>query len=249
MESSTGRGREPGRPNVNRRAVLALAAYAGSVALLLTPVYEPLTQGRDDSWAIAIAVGCAHVGVAVGVARIWVLALPVGLSLALFFASGGEALSWLLLFFAMPVLIVVTFLGWGAGRVLRESALTTAAAVAFLVAAAPAVWAALETVRRDKPLPDRVQASLPLRTSLGNLCPNSGTAGDTRFERQSVALLRELDRRPYRLVTYTYYYSDEPEEEKEITVRELAEEQLSDLDSGGDNCAPELQRRLRDALD
>jgi hypothetical protein len=57
-----------------------------------------------------------------------------------------------------------------------------------------------------------------------------------------------LRRRPDRLVTYTYYYSDDPEERRDITIRELAEEQLEDIESNGPDCDPELERRIRAAM-
>ncbi len=49
-------------------------------------------------------------------------------------------------------------------------------------------------------------------------------------------------------MTYTYHYSDDPDERRDITIRELAQEQLHDLELGGRRCAPDLQRRLRAAL-
>jgi hypothetical protein len=37
-------------------------------------------------------------------------------------------------------------------------------------------------------------------------------------------------------MTYTHHFSDEPEERRDITVRELAEEQLKDIESNGPDC-------------
>jgi hypothetical protein len=58
-------------------------------------------------------------------------------------------------------------------------------------------------------------------------------------------LVRELRRRPNDLVTYTYFSEEEAPERRDITVRELAEEQLKDMDAA---CSPALQDRVRWAL-
>jgi hypothetical protein len=96
-----------------------------------------------------------------------------------------------------------------------------------------------------------VEARLPIELSSGNLCPDAETPVDVERDvrARAEALIIELGRRPNELVTYTYYDAHGPDdEEREITIRELAEEQLADLDSGGD-CAPELRRRIRAAMD
>ena len=54
---------------------------------------------------------------------------------------------------------------------------------------------------------------------------------------------------PHHTVTRTVYYSDGGgEDTEEITIRQLAEEQLSDLETGGPGCDPQLKRRLRAAF-
>jgi hypothetical protein len=45
-----------------------------------------------------------------------------------------------------------------------------------------------------------------------------------------------------------YYYSNDPEERRDITIRELAEKQLKDIESNGPDCEPELERRIRAAM-
>ena len=99
-------------------------------------------------------------------------------------------------------------------------------------------------------MPAAVQSELPTEESLGNLCPGASTSPQLErdIRRRADVLIRELRRRPDHLVTYTYYYSDEPEERRDITVRKLAEEQLADIASGGPHCAPELERRIRAAM-
>lgn len=63
-------------------------------------------------------------------------------------------------------------------------------------------------------------------------------------------LLRELRERPNHTVTYTFEWAHDGDEVREITVRELAEISLDDLEHGDarDRCAPEVRRRLRAAL-
>jgi hypothetical protein len=61
-------------------------------------------------------------------------------------------------------------------------------------------------------------------------------------------LIVELRRRPNDLVTDTFYYADGSEERRDITIRELAEQQLESLQNGGRACAPKLMQRLQAAL-
>lgn len=121
---------------------------------------------------------------------------------------------------------------------------------AFACALIPVSWAGIENARRAtaEHVPDAVEAQLPTDESLGNLCPDAETPRKItrRLKHQIEVLIRELDRHPGWLVSYVYYYSDDPPERKNITVRELAEEQLKDLETGG-NCVRALQRRIRDA--
>src|SRR5918997_5441274 len=99
------------------RAALGLAAYAALVASLATPLYDPLTSGRDDWWALLALVGVVHLGLGVAVGRWWTLALPVVASIAAFLLGGAEGLAWLALFAAMPVLGGLTALGVALRRV------------------------------------------------------------------------------------------------------------------------------------
>lgn len=116
------------------------------------------------------------------------------------------------------------------------------AAAAFALALMPVSWGALEMTKRATAphVSARVQANLPTKESLGNLCPGTETPRNEikRLRRQGNNLIRELRRQPNALVSYVYYWSDEPPETKDITVRELAEEQLSSLTSADQNCVP-----------
>jgi hypothetical protein len=102
-------------------------------------------------------------------------------------------------------------------------------------------------------LPLDVQEQLPLDVSFGNLCPGAGTPGHLRrdLRMRAEVLLRELHNRPDYLVTYTLYTEEEGPLPEDITVRELAERQLLDLREGGSDygdCAPDIQRKLEEAL-
>jgi hypothetical protein len=243
--------REQTRPPVSRRAAIALAIYIALVATMFTSLYEPLTEGRDDSWAVAVLFFAAHVALGAGVDRWWALAFPVVVTVVAFFADGAEGLSWLILWFGLPIGLVAVGLGLATVAVLpRRADLVTMLAVA--VACLPVAWGALETARRATAphVSAKVQSSLPTKESLGNLCAGAETPRSItkRLRRQGDNLIRELRRQPNALVSYVYYWSDEPAETKDITVRELAHEQLGDLTSGGDNCAPDLQRRIRARL-
>lgn len=61
-------------------------------------------------------------------------------------------------------------------------------------------------------------------------------------------MVKLLRRRPNHLVTYTYYYEEGDDERRHITIKELAEEQLKDLEDGGPGCAPKLKRQIQAAL-
>jgi hypothetical protein len=90
-----------------------------------------------------------------------------------------------------------------------------------------------------------VQRSLPVDYSLGNLCPGAETpqALERRISATADALIRELHRRPDDLVTYTFYSEESDPETRDITVRQLAEEQVSALD-----CNPRLKHRIQAAM-
>lgn len=241
---------QPG-PSRSRRALIALVIYVALMASLATPLYEPLTQGQDDSWAIAVLFVAAHLGLGAAVLRWWALLVPIVVTAGAFVADGGEGLSWLILWFGMPVGLLAVALGWGAATVLRRHA-DVVVAVAFVVALVPVGWGILDTTKRATAphVSPQVQANLPTKETLSNLCPDAEIPAHVsrRLRRQGDHLVRELDRQPNALVSYVFYWSDQPAETKDITVRELAQEQLQDLNSGGDNCAPDLQRRIRARL-
>ena len=121
----------------------------------------------------------------------------------------------------------------------------------FALAALPVLWAAAATAERGEHVPASLERQLPIEASLGNLCPGAESDPEfvRRLRRQTGVLIRELERRPDDLVTYTYYDAHSADEDRrEITIRELAEEQLADIESGGPRCVPELERRIRAAL-
>lgn len=86
----------------NRRVGIVLAAYVVLVGSVFTPLYEPFTIGRDDSWAILVLLGCAHLALGFGVARTWVLVLPVVVAVLGFVVNGSEGLAWPILVFGLP---------------------------------------------------------------------------------------------------------------------------------------------------
>ena len=227
------------------RAGLGLAAYAALAASLATPLYDPLSSGEQDWWALLVLLAFAHLGLGAAVGRWWALVLPVALSVALFLLGGAEDLAWLALFFGAPAMVACTAIGLALRRVRWSPA------ALFAVAALPALWSSAETTRRGEHVPASLERRLPIRLSLGNLCPDASTPPrlSRRLRRQTDVLIRELERRPDDLVTFTYYDAHSADDDRrEITIRELTQEQLADLETGGRNCAPDLQRRIRAAL-
>jgi len=233
---------------MDRKAVVGLAIYALLLASLVTPLYEPVSSG-DDWWAGLVLLAATHAGLGAAVQRAWVLALPVAVAVVAFLASGADGLAWLTLIAGAPVLVGFTAAGWALGRAWARRRGAVALGL-FAVALLPVAWAAIETSQRGPHVPASVQRELPTKLSLGNLCPGaeSDPAVERDVRRSAEVLIRELRRRPDDLVTYTFYFSDDPEERRDITIRQLAEEQLDDIESGGPNCIPELERRIRAAM-
>ena len=108
-------------------------------------------------------------------------------------------------------------------------------------------------------LPQSLQEQLPVELYLSNLCPSAETPPRLlrMLRRQANVLLRERERRPDWLLTYTFYFENSEPDTHDITVRQLAELQLQDLKTGdelereltGRPCEPGLIRRLEEALD
>jgi hypothetical protein len=222
-------------------AVVAYAALVGALAAQPPGIY-------DELWTPLALFAVAHLGLGWAVARAWALLLPVTLAVAVFLVAGATDLDWLILILGMPVMVAVTGVGLLIGR-RTEQRLPVAVGLGALALLA-AAWTAFQWTDRGPHVPASVQRSLPTDVSLGNLCP--GAESDREFEadvrRRAEVLIRELRANPDHVVTYTFYDAHGPDEELEITVRDLAEEQLADIESGGPDCAPELERRIRDAM-
>ena len=205
----------------------------------------------DEWWAGLVVLAATLVGLGVAIPRPWVFALPVVLSVGVFLASGAAGLAWLTLIVGAPVLVAFTAAGWAIGRAWPRRRRPDRARALRRRAGAGGTGAAIETSQRGPHVPASVQRELPTKLSLGNLCPGAESSPEVEREvrRSAEALIRELRRRPDDLVTDTVYYSDDPEELRDITIlRELAEEQLEDIESNGPNCVPELERRIRAAM-
>lgn len=240
-----------------------LVAYVVLVGSLATSLYDPLSDGRDDSWALLVLLAGAHLGLGVVVRRAWVLLLPGALTVTGFVIAGGEGLAWLILMFEGPAVIAVTALGWLLGRRLGRHAAPVAVA-AFVLAAFPGVWAALESAERGPALSSRARRDLP--TGAYTLVQDLCSIGDSRFDRsyfrgarrrarrEFAALERGLRSRPNAVVAVRFVPADSPgTETREITVRELAETHLQGAEPTGlaeeEACYRSGRARLQRALD
>lgn len=223
-------------------AVVAVVAYAALVAALAT-----VPPGSED-WPALILLLVAHVGLGWAVARAWTLLLPAVLCLGAFLAAGAGGLDWLVLFLALPILVAVTAVGLLLGRKAGARRPIAFGLVALALVAVSST--AFQWVNRGPHVPPSVQRELPTDISLGNLCPGAATPADVERDvrRRAEALIRELRRNPDHVVTDTQYFAHGGEERRDITIRDLAEDQLADIESGGPNCAPELERRIRAAM-
>jgi len=56
---------------LSARAWITASVYVLVVFLTTTSIYEPLQQGRDYSWLVAIGLVGAHVALGAGVGRRW----------------------------------------------------------------------------------------------------------------------------------------------------------------------------------
>lgn len=226
----------------------ALAAYAAVVGAAFTPLYDPLELGRDDSVWILVGLAAAHVGAGAALRHPRALLLPLPVA-ALSVALSDYGLELIFALIACFAGFLAIAIGWGIAQFADRLRAGAAAVLAFAVAFVPWVWGAVETIGRlDSPhAPPSLEAQLPDdQTDVAAVCGHVEPEYAAEVRTKVEALFRQLRANPDLLVTYTYVYSDEPSETYEITVRELAEEQLDDLEAN-DEC-PELQRRLRDAI-
>lgn len=228
-------------------ARLGLVTYVLLIASLATPLYGPYATA-DETWVPTVVIVAAHAVLGLSVRRWLVLVLPVAFALAAFLLSGAQGLAWLILFFGAPALIAIVAIAMAIGKLSGQHARGVMLAVLGM-GLLPAAGAAALAIRHGPHVPDHVQAQLPTEISLGNLCAGDEIppAIERDIRRRARVLLRELRLRPDHLATYTFYYADDPEERRDITIRALARLQLEDLESGGD-CDRELERRIRDEL-
>jgi hypothetical protein len=235
---------------LERRAIIACGVFVVLTATLLTNIYDGLDRGEDQTWLLVVLAVGATLGLGALSRRAWSLAGPVVLCCA-FIANAASDLAWLIVLFAGPVLLVAALVGWLIGRFGGRAGIGVGVA-AFGAACVVPVIGIVDTVQREsRPrLPERAAARLPLDVSLGNLCDSAGS--DPGFyrdvERRAEALIDELHRRPDHIVTVTVYYAHGGgEDEENLTVRELAEEELHDLEIGG--CRKKLRQQLRDGIE
>jgi hypothetical protein len=235
--------------------MVAFAVYAVLVGAAISPLFDPFFSGRDDSWTVAVTIGCAQFGLAIFLRSWWSFAVPVGLCAAIFVVGGARASDVYGLIVWLPALLVINAIGLVVARAVEQRSGTVAVAL-FVLAAGPVAGATVETISRSDAshLPVAVQKQLPSGGNLNGLCgPVEETARDNRRDLQYRArvLLREVRRHPDSIVTVTDVDADDASEHRrDLTVRELTEEELNSLDEGAGypNCQPDLRRSLRAAL-
>jgi hypothetical protein len=195
----------------------------------------------------------AHLGLGIAVARRWAVALPCtlcALLIASFVVRGDTTgLDWIFVFLLVPALAAVTAIGVAIGRRLSSRRLAVAAGC-YAVALLPTVWGTIETLERGPHVSPALQAQLPTFASFANLCGDGETRPELerRLRASAAVLIRELRRRPNDLVTYTHYSEEGPDENRDIAVRELAEEQLGDMHNAGGACPPGFDAAIRAAM-
>lgn len=239
---------------LNARSWITASVYVLVVFLTTTSIYEPLQQGRDDSWLVVLGLVGAHVALGAGVGGPVAIVLAIGVValVTLIWAPGYAVVGFMLFFAALAAALA------GLGILLARLRSTTAIAIVGFMAVVPgAAWGLAETVKRANApqVPVALEKRLPTEERLGSLCVGAATPKRVRvrLEAQAETLIREVERRPDWLVPYTYYFSEgEDVQHRRITIRELAEEQLNSLEASGletdPECRPDLQERLRAVL-
>jgi hypothetical protein len=229
----------------------ALAVYAVVVGSYFTTLYDPLDSGEDDGWAIDLALAAVHVGVGAALRspRAMLLSVPVAVAGILTSDSALEGVGAVVGSVLGAGLIAA---GWGLAELAGRSRFGAAAVAVGGLAPALVVWtvAAAQTAERsDSPhASPSLEARLPNPyDNLSDVCGKVEPEYAARLRRKAAVLIRELRDRPDLLVTVTYTYSEVPSETREITVRELAEEKLADMDEHGGPC-PEVERPLREGV-
>lgn len=231
---------------MDRTRALALVAYTALMGSLVTPLYEPLSAGRDDSWAVLALIAAAHLGLGAVLRRAWMLTLPLLVVTAGFVLGGAGGLAWLIVLFGTPLLVGATALGWLLGHVAGRRAVGVAVA-AFVIAVAPAAWAVSESTRREQHVSAREQRELPtlayvlvqdlcFRTDSGSgrLFAEAVEAGRRRARRQFDALARSMRAHPHAVVTARFVPSDAPgTQTQQLTIRELAETHVDGAELDG----------------
>ena len=230
----------------------ALAVYAVVVGSYFTTLYDSLEPGEDDTWAISLALVAVHLGTGAALRSARALLLPVAVAvIGILMSDGG----WEAVGAVVGSVLGVSLLtaGWGLAALAGRVRFGPAAVTAVGLAPALVVWtvAAVQTIdRSDSPhAPPSLEARLPNPYDrLSDVCGKVEPEYAARLRRKTDVLIRELRNRTELLVTVTYTYSEVPSETREITVRELAEEKLDDMDEHGGPC-PEVERPLRQALE
>jgi hypothetical protein len=234
---------------MSHRTLLILALYGALLITLLTPLYDPLTTGTDQTWAILLVPAAAQVGLGASIGTKSMFVAPVAACLLLALAAGDPVESVLILVIGLPAALALTALGRAMGAALKDKWGIVATA-AFAVALAPVAWAAGETIKRSTAPhePEAVQKQLPRGgTDLSGLChPHAWTPAErAHAEHKLDVLVRELNLHPDWLVPYTYYLEDPSGTEvKDLTVQEVAQETLRGLDR---RCV-RLRERIERAL-
>lgn len=206
--------------------MIALAVYAALLLLTATPLFHPLV---DDEWPVVVVYLCATIYVGAAIGRLWIMlvGIPVG---AVVWLASESTYAILLVLIVAPILCVAGLVGVALSRV------PWVRTIALALALAPFVVAVVEHIGRGDHVTPELQRGLPVGT-FTDVCDRERTG--PRIE----TLIRELERRPRDLVTYTYEFSDGPDVTRDITLRELADEIIEDLEAA--HCREDLAVQLR----
>jgi hypothetical protein len=194
-----------------------------------------------------MAFALAHVAIGLAFGLPGLAAAAISTVLVVIAGDGGEGTALSVIVTLPAVLICV---GAGAGLA-RLGVPEWLALPVIALALAPAVWAGVERARRGPHVSPAIEATLPTRRYLTDMCVDGETSRrpDPGLTSQARALLREVERRPQELISWTFFSAHSGDQDRrEITIHQLAEIQADSLNDGFATCAPALARQLRHAV-
>lgn len=202
------------------------------------------------AWAYFTAVVGPCVAVGAAMERLESFVAP-GLFAIVFAVGDGSYLAMVAFFFIFVMLGLATGAGWLIARVVRGAAVPVAAVAMVAATAGVIPMAVTQVAYATAPrLPPEAAAALWTDTTSSGLCQSAVSGRDKENAlRRDRALIRELRARPDHVLRVVYIAGEGETKEIDITVSDLAEDELEHLEDEGPRCHPDIQAALRRELE